>query len=150
MGLSVAAAVPVEIVPALAPSTAVVFGNDHDGVLGAIGVVDLLEGASDRQLPADIGLGLDERDAFALGKVMENAALIAIEIGAIEENAGALNDPRFAIPVKSAGEWALLRGLFGKLPTLRIEFLNPLGDVALVLLPRKVGAEGAAAVIGSR
>ena len=71
---------------------------------------------------------------------MEYAAFIAIEIWAIEENAGTLNDPSFAIPIEAAGEWALLFGFFCKLPALRVEPLDPLGDVALVFLARKVGA----------
>ena len=81
---------------------------------------------------------------------MEHAALIAIEIGAIEENASTLHDPRFAIPVEATGERPLLSGLLGELPALRVELLDPLRDVAFVLLARKVGTEGAAAVIWPR
>jgi hypothetical protein len=78
---------------------------------------------------------------------MEYAAIIAIKIWAIEENTGTLHDSSLAISVEALCERALLFGLFGKLPALRVELLDPLRDVALVFLARKVGAQGAAPII---
>ena len=57
--LGVAGAVPVEVVAARAPAAPVVLADRDLGVLRVVLPLHVAEGTPDRQLPADVGLGLE-------------------------------------------------------------------------------------------
>ena len=60
------------------------------------GRVDLVVGAPDRQLPAHVGLGLDEVPPVSQREAVERAAGAAREPGPVEEHAGTVDDPGLA------------------------------------------------------
>ena len=59
VGIGVAGAVPVEVVPPRSPALPAVLADGDLGVGGLVGAGHGTELAADRQLPADVRLGLD-------------------------------------------------------------------------------------------
>ena len=83
--------------------------------------VDPLEGPPDRQLPADVRLGLEEVPPGAQREAVQGAPLAAGEAGPVGEDAGAVDDPGLARPLL-----VLLGPVLGVvvLPRLRGELLD--------------------------
>ena len=97
VGLGVARAVPVEVVAAGAPAAAVVLADADLEVGRAVGPLDVAEGAPDRQLPAHVGLGLDEVHVLVQGERVQRAAVAALEVAGVVEDAGAADDAGLAL-----------------------------------------------------
>ena len=147
MRLGIAAAVPVEVVAALAPAAAVVLTEDDDEAIGAVLMGDVVVAAPHGQLPADLGLGLDEGDALTGCKVMEGAAVAPGEISIVVEDAGIAHDAGLA-RVVLLFDPALLAPGVDALPQARIELCDPSTDALLIGLLGEVGAECAATYLG--
>ena len=148
--VGVGRAVPREVVAARAPVAALVLAEHDDELLGAVLVLRaVLVRAAQRQLPADLGLGLDEGDALGIGEVVQCAAVAAGEVGGVVEDAGALDDAGLLArrpPSPSSPSWA---GVV-VLPLLGRQLLDPGGDALAVLLLGEVRAVHAAAGVGPR
>ena len=89
------------------------------GVAGAVGQLDVAEGAPDRQLPADVGLGLDEVHAGAEREPVQGAARAAREAGPVEEDAGALVDRGLAVALVVGLDPGVLAAGVVELPVAR-------------------------------
>ncbi len=153
--LGVAGAVPVEVVTARAPAAPVVLADRDLGVLRVVLPLHVAEGTPDRQLPADVGLGLERLAALLEGQGVQGAAGAEVEVVAIVEDAGAL-----AVDLDGAGlrlallvvldpvGLAHLRPVRPELPRVRVELVDVRLDPLAVLLVGEVRAEGAAAGVG--
>ena len=85
VGLGVARAVPVEVVPAGAPAGTLVLRDGDLEVAGVVGQLDGAVGAPDRQLPADVRLGRDEVLAGAQRQAVQGAAGAGREPGRLRK-----------------------------------------------------------------
>ena len=148
MRLGVIGAVPVEVVAASTPVAGLILTDDHHKLLVAILELASLIGAAHGQLPADLGLGLDERHSFGRGQVVECAAVSAGEVLGVVEDAGALDDSSLLVAVLHLRPALFLPGGV-VLPRLWREFGHPARNALLVLLAGEVGAMNAAPGIGS-
>src|SRR6478735_11284599 len=159
--LGVAGAVPVKVVAAGTPAAAVVLADRDLGVRRAVLALDGAERAPDRQLPADVGLGLDRVLAEPEGQRVQRAAGAALpggggEVVAVVEDAGllAVDDrrERLALAVLVDLDPVLradLAAVWLLLPQVVVEHLDVGRDPLLVVLVGEVRAERAAADIGS-
>lgn len=144
VSLGVCGAVPVEVVPASPPASTLVLA-DHDlEILSAVGALDVAVGAPDRQLPANIRLGLHDADATVDGKFVQRTTGARRKARPVQENAGTVDDLGL-----SAAVLVLLGDLLGavELPVIGAEFFGPLLDPLLVGLVGEVRAERAASVV---
>ena len=154
MGGRGAGAPPVQVVAARAPAAAVVLADRDLEVAGVVGAVDPVVGAADRQLPADVRLGLQRLPALLEGERVQGAAGTAREAGAVHEDAGAVDPAGLAVAVlvqhgdAAVGpDPALGVGPLGEvLPQLGGQPRRVAQDALLVVLVRVVGAQRAAAV----
>ena len=156
VGLGVGGAVPVEVVPTGPPAVATVLTDAHLGVGRLVGPGHRPVLAPHRQLPADVGLGLQEVPALAERQQVQRAALAGRESGSVQEDAGAVDHPGLA-----PGQLALrdvVRVLeldpaagLGRtlvLPLAALELLGRPGHPLLVLVVSEVRTERAAPVVG--
>ena len=148
VGLGVAAAIPIEVVAARAPAAAIELRDGDQLHLGVVRALDLVVGAADRQLPADIGLGLDEGDALAQREAVKGAALAALEAGPVEEDAATVDYARLALAIPGLDGRALAVADVVELPVLPIELGCPLEGALLIGLVCEVRPLGAAAAVG--
>src|SRR3954447_1942532 len=147
--LGVPRAVPVQVVPAGTPTTAVVLTDRHLGVLRAVRRVDLAERAADRQLPAHVRLGLQRAALAPQRQCVQRAALSSRETGLVEEDARAFMDGGLAVTLvvgvhpRVPGPGARVE----ELPLLAVEELDEPAHALLVVAVGEVRAECAAAVV---
>ena len=88
--LGVARAVPVEVVSAGSPSATVVLADRHLGVRRVVRQLDVAEGPSQRQLPADVRLRLERVAALLQRQRVQRAARAGREVLSVVEDAGRL------------------------------------------------------------
>ena len=130
-GRRVLGAPPVELGPALAPVAPVPLADDRgDPTVGRRLVL-----AAQRELPADLGLELDVADAPGLGLDVQGAARAGGEAGAVEEDAGAVDQPGAEVAVGQLLDHALA-ALGVELPDVGTEGLRHGLDLVGVLLAR--------------
>ena len=106
VGLGVARAVPVEVVAARTPAPAVVLGDADLQVGRLVGQLDGAVGPADRQLPADVRLEGVRLLAVEHRVLVQRAPSSRRETRTVEEDAGAVDDPRLAAgrpPSRSTG-----------------------------------------------
>ena len=155
MRLCVGRAVPVEVGSAWTPAVAAVLA---DGDLGVAGVVSAGYGtklAADRELPADVGLGLQEVAALAQRQQMQCAALAGRKAWTVEKDAGAVDHPRLAARQFTLGKMirmlllgpATNAGVLLVLPLATLQLPDRLADSFLVRGVSKMGAQRATAVV---
>src|SRR5690606_13097673 len=78
---------PVEVVATRAPGRPLVFGDGDLQVGVTVRLLHVAVGASDRQLPADVGLGLQRVAVLLQGERVQSAAAAARESGTVGEDA---------------------------------------------------------------
>src|SRR5215218_10138215 len=93
VGVGVAGAVPVEVVPPRSPGLPGVLTDGDLGVSGLVGASNRPELAADRQLPTNIRLGLDVVAALPKSQQMQRATGPGRESRAVEKDAGAVYYP---------------------------------------------------------
>ena len=115
-----------------------------------VGQLDLAVGAADRQLPADVGLDRVRLLAGEDGVLVQRAPGARGEAGAVEEDAGAVDDLGLEGVVLASRSRPMSRVRPGVvLPLVRAELLDDLLDPLDVVVVGEVRAEGAAAVVGA-
>src|SRR3954451_23943732 len=72
------------------PAAPVVLADGHHQDLAVVGPVHPVVGAADRQLPADVRLGLQRMAALTQRQAVQRAARAARETRAVQEDARAL------------------------------------------------------------
>src|SRR5205085_648617 len=115
--LGVAAAVPVEVVAAGTPATPVVLRDRRHEHLGVVGAFHPVVGAADRQLPADVGLGLERVQARVEGVQVQRTTFAGGEARPVEEDARAVEPAGAALAVLDLAD-AALHALLAVLPLL--------------------------------
>ncbi len=106
--------------------------------------------APDRQLPAHVRLGGVGLGAGQQRMLVQRAARSGREAGPVEEDAGAVDDPRLARPVLLFGPVPPMTGRGADVPVLPLvlaELGNDGGHPTEVVLVGEVRTEGAAAVV---
>ena len=155
--LGVGRAVPVEVVATGAPAATVVLGDGHLEVRGVVGALDGAVRPADRQLPADVGLGLVRRAAGEHRVLVQGAPGAGGEAGPVEEDAGAVDHLGLAGVVLLLGPRLEARRVLVAEPAaagvhlpLVLTELGHHGLHALeVVVVGEVRTEGAAAVVGA-
>ncbi len=138
---------PHQVVPAGTPAAPVVFGDGDDENLRLIGPLDPVEGASDGQLPADVGFCLEWMAAGLQRQAVQRAADTARETRPVQENARAVDAFRAPLTVFDFGNAAL--SLLVVLPGLGIEFGGELAHALFVFSTRIERTVAAATVVGA-
>ncbi len=90
---------PVQVMAAGPPAAPVVLADRHLQHLRVVRPVDPVVGAPDRQLPADVRLGLQRLAALAQRQHVQRAARAGGEAGAVVEDARALPAPGLPLAV---------------------------------------------------
>jgi hypothetical protein len=139
-------------VAARPPAGTVVLPDADLGVGRVVRALDVTEGTPQRQLPAHVRLGLDEVDALVEGQGVQRAAVAALEVAGVVEDARTSGDAGLALavvvglhPPRSADLAALVQRLAAALPGRVVQHVDPLRDPLLVVLVREVRAQRAAA-----
>src|SRR5687768_4662691 len=146
--LGVRRAVPVEVGAARAPAGPGVLADLHLGVRAAVARVDLAELPTDRQLPADVGLGGQRLDALGEGESVQRAPVATGEVARVVEDAGAVDSTGLELAlVVLLGPVVTALGV--TLPALGREPLDRVGHSLVVRLVGEVRAERAAAGLGA-
>ena len=96
MRLSVGRAVSIEVGSARTPAVAAVLADGDLGVAGVVGAGYGTKLAADRELPADVGLGLQEVAALAQRQQVQCAALTGRKTWTVEKDAGTVDHPRLS------------------------------------------------------
>lgn len=143
MCVGVGRAVPVEVVAARTPARPVVLPDGDLEILRAVLPFHISVSATDGQLPANVGLGLDDADPAIQRQLVQRATCATLEVGPVQEDARPFDDASLAAPL-----FILLGELLGSvvLPLLGTEFCRPFLDALLVVFVREMGAQRAAPV----
>jgi hypothetical protein len=155
MGLSVGRAVPIEVGSAGTPAVAAVLADRDLGIGCLVCAGDRTKLAADRQLPADVRLGLQKVAALAERQQVQRATLTGWKAWTVEKDAGAVDHPRLATRQFTLGKMfrmlllgpATDAGVLLVLPLATLQLPDRLADSFLVLGVSKMGAQGAAAVV---
>ena len=157
MGVSVGRAVPVEVLPAGAPASAVELTDAHLEIGRVIGPGHRPERTPDRQLPAHIWLDTVGRQSSQHGVLVQGTPRACGMARPIEENAGAIDDLGLADVVLELGPVLEVRRVAAATPTktrvmlplVLTEFGDDRLDPLHIVLVREMRAEGATAVVRS-
>src|SRR5690606_25561585 len=147
VGLAGGGAVPVHVVAAGAPASAVVLADRDLEVRRAIGALGFAIRPPQRQLPAYVGLGLQRMHAVAQRVPVQRAAGPAGEAGAVVEDACTVDHPGLALAVLVGVHDAAAQSLGSQLPVVGAESGRELPNATLVVGVGEVRAVGAAAVV---
>ena len=139
------------------PAAPVVLADAHLGVRRAVGALDVAERTPDRQLPAHVGLGLDEVHALPQGEVRAARSRTRPRSRGSWGRCSARRPTRVLRSPSSSVSTQPLRRTRPRLPiawsaspSVVVEPLHPLGDPLLVVLVGEVGAERAAPGVRGR
>ncbi|CAM5687871.1 hypothetical protein STENM223S_09864 [Streptomyces tendae] len=138
---------PVQVVAAGAPAPPVVLADRHLEHPRVVGPVDPLVRTPDRELPADVRLGLQRFAALLEGEDVQGAAHAALEARTVLEDARPLERAGLPLAVLVLGDPPVAGALRVVLPDVRREPRHMLGDALLVVLVREVGTQRAAPVV---
>src|SRR5680860_1347158 len=145
--LGVAAAVPVEVVSAGSPATAVVLADGYLCVRRTVWKLDVAVGTPDWQLPAHVRLRLERVHANAQGKAVQSTSRTSLEPGTVQEDARTFVQGGLAVAVVVGLDPAFPVADIVELPLVRAELLGVLLHALLVVLVGEVRPEAAATVV---